>query len=64
MITAISNNDLSVFKNDYVIEIRRRISKIQKETEKKIIIVWIPEHRGIEDNEIADSLAKKATRRK
>lgn len=63
MITAISNNDLSVFKNDYVIEIRR-ISKIQEETEKKIIIVWIPEHRGIEDNEIADSLAKKATRRK
>lgn len=63
MITTISNNDLSVFKNDYVIEIRR-ISKIQEETEKKIIIVWIPEHRGIEDNEIADSLAKKATRRK
>lgn len=52
-----------MFKNDYVIEIRR-ISKIQEETEKKIIIVWIPEHRGIEDNEIADSLAKKATRRK
>ncbi|XP_011858910.1 PREDICTED: uncharacterized protein LOC105556425 [Vollenhovia emeryi] len=60
-IKALENNNLSVYKNTYVVEARRRINSLKKDYNIQVYIVWIPAHRGMAGNEIADVLAKEAS---
>lgn len=41
-ILAINNNSLNMYKNDYVIEARRRILEIQENMKKTILLIWMP----------------------
>lgn len=52
------DNLLSVYKNLYTIETRRRFFEYTKNKDKKIKIVWIPSHTGIKGSEVADNLAR------
>lgn len=60
----IRNNDISTYKNMYVMEARKRIYEIEKEDNRKVILAWIPAHIGIAGNEIVDQLAKQGTEEK
>lgn len=57
----IRNNDISTYKNMYVMEARKRIYEIEKEDNRKVILALIPAHIGIAGNEIVDQLAKQGT---
>lgn len=59
-IEGIRSNDTNVYKNMYINEVRRYF-KWRRETNKKIVIVWISGHEGIEGNEMADKLTKSGT---
>lgn len=61
VIRNIGNNDISAYKNMYVLEARKRICEIEKEGNRKVILAWIPAHIGINGNEIVDQLAKQGT---
>ncbi|XP_012543676.1 uncharacterized protein LOC105841103 [Monomorium pharaonis] len=59
-IKALENNTVSTSHNAYIIEIREWYYKIVKKLEVKMVIAWIPAHKGIWGNEEADKLAKEA----
>ncbi|XP_024882476.1 uncharacterized protein LOC112464669 [Temnothorax curvispinosus] len=61
VIKAIKNNRLDVYKNKYILDIRRRHHKIKTRYNKRIIYAWIPSHKGFTGNEMADKLAKTGT---
>ncbi|XP_036143172.1 uncharacterized protein LOC118645672 [Monomorium pharaonis] len=60
VLQALKNNRLDVYQNKYILEIKRLHSRFKKSTnnKKKMIFVWIPSHRGLTGNELADMLAK------
>ncbi|XP_071577284.1 uncharacterized protein [Temnothorax nylanderi] len=60
VLVSIHNNHLNVHKNRYITEARIIIYELEKVHGKRVVLVWIPAHVGIEDNELADRLAKKA----
>ena len=52
-------NQLPKNKIDIVFDIKNSLGKIQ-ERNNKIIVHWVPEHKEIEGNELADKQAKEA----
>lgn len=57
-IQGLEDNRISVYKNNYTLEVRRRYFEHRKRNKKRIVIAWLPGHEGVKRNEIADSLAK------
>lgn len=57
-IQGLEDNRISVYKNNYTLEVRRRYFEHRKRNKKRIVIGWLPGHEGVKRNEIADSLAK------
>lgn len=57
----IENNEITTYKNTYIMEARKRIYEIKKRKNRKVILAWIPGHIGITGNEIVDHLAKQGT---
>lgn len=60
VIKAVTNCDISVHKNPYVVQIRHKIDKLSK-LGIEMLMVWTPAHVGVKENEEADRLAKEAT---
>lgn len=63
-IQALENNKISAGVNEHIIGIRKRyfeLSGKRGRSNKKLVIGWIPAHKGIHGNEIVDQLAKEAT---
>lgn len=54
----ITNNILTVYQNKYILEIRKKYCEMTEKFKIKIIIIWIPSHRGLSGNEAVDVLAK------
>ncbi|XP_070529361.1 uncharacterized protein [Cardiocondyla obscurior] len=64
VLEALRNNKLGSNINEFIIHIRVRYLELLRESsrsQKKIILAWIPAHKGIYGNEIADTQAKEAT---
>lgn len=59
------SNKISVYQHEYIIRAKERIEKIKeralmvRDKENKVVIGWIPGHKGVKGNEIADSQQKK-----
>ncbi|XP_071577278.1 uncharacterized protein [Temnothorax nylanderi] len=60
VLESIYNNHLNVHKNRYITEARMLIYELEKLHGKRVVLVWIPAHVGIEGNEMADLLVKEA----
>ncbi|XP_058805042.1 uncharacterized protein LOC131672100 [Phymastichus coffea] len=61
-LTSLASKKLSVKTNPYILEIKTKLTNLYlTQPHKSINFFWIPSHRGIEGNEIADSVAKAAT---
>ncbi|XP_077277527.1 uncharacterized protein LOC143905805 isoform X2 [Temnothorax americanus] len=60
VLMSIRSNILDVHRNQYIIEARRILYELCYKHEKRVILVWIPAHKGILGNELADATAKEA----
>ncbi|XP_024892757.1 uncharacterized protein LOC112468000, partial [Temnothorax curvispinosus] len=58
VLKAIKNNRLDVYKNRYILDIRRRHFKLKREYGLTIVFGWIPAHCGYVGNEAADLMAR------
>lgn len=58
VLQGINNNRLNIYHNKYILNIKEISSKLKKEKKMRILLIWIPSHRGIIGNELADHLAK------
>lgn len=54
VLQALTNNQINVYQNRYITEIKKIHYKLKKELDKRIIYIWIPAHVGIKGNELAD----------
>lgn len=54
----INNNRLNVYKNKYILDIKKLYFELTNRYKIKIVYVWIPAHLDFTGNEIADNLAK------
>ncbi|XP_024884195.1 uncharacterized protein LOC112462567 isoform X2 [Temnothorax curvispinosus] len=61
VLMSIRSNILDVYRNQYVIEARRILFELCYKHERRVVLVWIPAHKGILGNELADALAKEAS---
>lgn len=55
------DNRITVYKNMYTIEARKRYLDYLKTKNKRIIAAWLPRHKGVKDNELDDEMAKTGT---
>lgn len=63
VIKNLQNNDLNIYTNLFITEIRRHVDELKDmhtRKGKKVIFAWIPAHKGIWGNDQADTLAKEA----
>ena len=58
---ALAINKTCVKSNPYICAIKSKLCEFTSKSKYKIKFVWIPAHRGIQGNEEADQLAKKAS---
>ncbi|XP_024879116.1 uncharacterized protein LOC112459311 [Temnothorax curvispinosus] len=61
VLMSIRSNILDVYRNQYIIEARRILFELCYKHERRVVLVWIPSHKGILGNELADALAKEAS---
>ena len=62
VLQALKFPNTSININPYVLQIKRKIFQFQnRNLNTKLKFYWIPSHIGIEGNEIADNLAKRAS---
>lgn len=64
VLKALQNNKIMASTNFYILEIKKWYFTIMENSnrKRKIVMAWIPAHKGIVGNEEADKLAKEATR--
>lgn len=65
MLTALEDMNQNIKVNPYIFEIKKNIIEFQRRTtnNSKIMFFWVPAHRGIVGNELADTRAKDASLR-
>ena len=64
VLQTLNNIEVSTTTNRYIFNIRKKYEIfLKKHPNSKIQFFWLPSHRGIEGNEMADTLAKNGTKK-